>query len=106
MVMTRLAMPGDTITQEHMYVKRSPRLMYALPDDDPGAPLLPPTPRPALPCPASPVPIVRAALSPLRAVRAPRVRSPEPCEDHEPRRPSTVASFISGCHIQTLRAEE
>ena len=50
MVMTRLAMPGDTITQEHMYVKRSPRLMYALPDDDPGAPLLPPTPRPALPC--------------------------------------------------------
>ena len=36
MVMTRLAMPGDTITQEHMYVKRSPRLMYALPDDDPA----------------------------------------------------------------------
>jgi hypothetical protein len=52
MVMTRLAMPGGPAAQEHMYVKRSPRLMYALPDDDPGAPLLPPhpPPRPALSC--------------------------------------------------------
>lgn len=36
MVMTRLAMPGGPAAQEHMYVKRSPRLMYALPDDDPA----------------------------------------------------------------------
>ena len=70
MVMTRLAMPGDTITQEHMYVKRSPRLMYALPDDDPGAPLLPPPP--ALPCPALPAPC--PSYAPLCLHYAPFVR--------------------------------
>ena len=62
MVMTRIAMPGGPGTQEHMYVKRSPRLMYALPDDDPGAPLLTPTPRLTPPRPASPDPIVRRSL--------------------------------------------
>ena len=70
-VMTRVAMPGGPGTQEHIYVKQaharyavgtSPRLMYALPDDDPGAPLLTPTPRLTPPRPASPDPIVRRSL--------------------------------------------
>jgi hypothetical protein len=71
MVMTRIAMPGGPGTQEHMYVKRSPRLMYALPDDDPGAPLLTPTPRPTPPRPASPAPIVRRSLHCALSLRPP-----------------------------------
>ena len=66
-VMTRIAMPGGPGTQEHMYVLQSPRLMYALPDDDPGAPLLTPTP----PRPASPAPIVRRSLHCALALRPP-----------------------------------
>lgn len=110
-VMTRVAMPGGPGTQEHIYVKQaharyavgtSPRLMYALPDDDPGAPLLPPTPRPAprsaLPAPCPPYAALHYAPS-LRPACC-RVRSHEPCEDHEPRRPSTVANVISCCHAQ------
>ena len=55
--MTRLALPGGPGTQDHMYSKRSPRLVYALNDDDPGAlspsrtPPRPPAPRPARPRP-------------------------------------------------------
>ena len=70
-VMTRIAMPGGPGTQEHMYVLQSPRLMYALPDDDPGAPLLTPTPRPTPPRPASPAPIVRRSLHCALALRPP-----------------------------------